>query len=114
MYTPQQELAIYKRMYSWYRLPGFVLLILEWLEYAHTNKGFCHFLTTQWRNEGAYFLPHLDTLIQLRIDQLRPMNKGFWYRPGAIAPRRRLLKQAIEVLERELELKQAVHAVSIS
>lgn len=102
--TLRQELDVYKKMYRWYRLPSWLLWILELLDISDTEQGFCNFLTEKLY--GNYVIEDLKMLFDRRPPIYKRLHEHteYWFPKGAIKPRRELLKQCITELKHQLEL----------
>lgn len=105
----EQELKIYQEMYYWYSKSSIVLWFLELFGRAYTDRGFCRFLSRQVGSDGyllngGYFNDKLTTLMGARPTHT---CNGYWYRRGAIGPRRLTLSICINNVKAQISIRDS-------
>lgn len=99
--TPEQEIELeqYKKALFHYKL----CRVFPFMKYPlDTWSGLClYFIAHSKHRIGHYYLAeHLPTLYSLRPPEEMEYNmSGYWFKPGLLKPRIKLLRQAIEILE---------------
>lgn len=108
-----ERLKYYERALSDYRLSRLLPFLKKFLS---TDKGFCNHITNYnaifWGKKFKTFservnLNELSELTELAPRQYDPSLEfqPYWYKPGKLLPRIKLLKAAIRNLKRENEIK---------
>lgn len=94
--SEKEYYKIVRKMYIAYTLSTIFPFLSHLL---NTERGFCHYLFLQKINPV--------NVLSFIIDEtkMNPGNKGsYWYKPGDVKPRRKLLRKAIK--NYKLSLKQ--------
>ena len=99
--TSQERLEIYLDMLEGYRF--------RWFGHGYTRGGFCSYLRFRYGLTVRGYI-HLDDLVEL--DSLNPKrmykDSSFWFKPGRVGPRRRLLRKAIRMCKENIQADRGI------
>lgn len=120
--TLEDQLKVYEYMYSYYRWPKIIHILRMLFLEGDTTLGFCFFLHKQSETLHSLFTGYYEgmrpsswsitdlSVLQQLAGKHRSRLGPYWFKPGEIEPRRKLLKLAItrtkELLALDLNKKK--------